>query len=912
MERMVRCKIWSTMAFALLSLLFCGCQNADEEIVIGFSQCTGNDLWRKTMHDDMLRELSFYDNTRLIIKDAEDDNSRQIQHIQEFINAGVDLLIVSPNEAEPVTPYIEQAYNSGIPVIVIDRKSNSNLYTAYIGADNFEIGKAAAEFALAAFKKDTVKVLEIWGLRGSTPAIERHKGFTAGLANHHAFEIVASINGEWQYEKALTRFDAAIDTLNIDLVFAHNDPMGKAAHEVLVNKKRRKDIQVYGVDGLPGNGGGLEMVMDGTLDATFLYPTGGNEAIRLAMDILKGRPVTKDHKLITTAIHEGNVRTLKLQTEKILSQQQSIMRQQKLIAAQNSLYKSQRIILYLVSGGLVVILVLAVFLIKLLHSKQQINKKLQQKNEQVELASQQVKEANEAKLKFFTNISHEFRTPLTLILGPVEEMLNQKNRSLKDKEELGMIYKNAQRLLRLVNQLMDFRKIENNKLQVQASSGDLVTFIGEIVSAFKKVAKAQSIDLQFKCDARAVEAWFDKDMIDKVLFNLLSNAFKFTTENGFVHLTLKENKDTVTIEVEDNGLGMSEEHVLHVFDRFYVGESYKAKGTGLGLALSKDLIELHHGTITVESKKHIGTKFTIALKKGNKHFKETELVHEEPAIINDDNHLSPDELNTFALSSSHTSEAKENTVLIVEDDEHLRHFLSNSLSEYFNVVTASTGTEGLKQALEHIPDLIVTDLSLPGLDGIGLVRRMKSDMRTSHIPVIMLTSSHQESSQLEGLRSGAELYLTKPFRLSLLLEGIKTQIRNREILKSHYAEYHTSSKEDSPTDVDLNARFLREFKTLINNNLSNTNFNVESISEELGMSRVQLYRKVKNMLGCSVHDYLNDTRLSKAKKLLRDNGLTISEIAYECGFSSPAYFSTAFKARFNITPSEYKNSLRSG
>lgn len=898
------------MALALLSLLFCGCQNANKEIVIGFSQCTGNDLWRKTMHDDMYRELSFYDNTRLIIKDAEDDNSRQIRHIKEFIESGVDLLIVSPNEAEPITPYIEQAYNSGIPVIIVDRKSASSLYTAYIGADNVEIGKAAAEFALQSFDQDTVRVLEIWGLRGSTPAIERHKGFVEGLANDDAFEIVASINGEWQYEKALAGFSAAIDTLDIDLIFAHNDQMGKAAHEVLLRKNRRSEIQVYGVDGLPGSGGGLEMVTNGVLDATFLYPTGGDEAIRLAMDILKGRPVAKDNRLITTAIHEGNVRTLKLQAEKILSQQQSIMRQQKLIAAQNSIYRSQRIILYLVSGGLVVILVLAIILIKLLHSKQQINKKLKQKNEQVVLASHQVKEANEAKLKFFTNISHEFRTPLTLILGPVEDMLKQKSRPLKDKEELGMVYKNAQRLLRLVNQLMDFRKIENNKFQVQASPGDLIAFIDDILSAFKKVTKARNIDLQFNHEAKSVEVWFDKDMIDKVLFNLLSNAFKFVSEKGSVHIAVKETETTVAIEVEDNGRGMSEEHVLHAFDRFYVGENYKGKGTGLGLALSKSFIELHHGTISVESRKHIGTKFIITLKKGNEHFKEAELAHDEPAIINDDNHLGLDELNTFTLSAAHTSEAKENTILIVEDDEHLRQFLSNSLSEYFNVVTASTGTDGLKQALEHIPDLMVTDLSLPELDGFGLVKRMKSDMRTSHIPVIMLTSSNQESSQLEGLRSGAELYLTKPFRLSLLLEGIKTQIRNREILKSHYAEYHTSSKQDSPSHVDLNARFLREFKTLINNNLSNTDFNVEYISEELGMSRVQLYRKVKNMLGCSVHDYLNDARLTKAKNLLLDNGLTISEIAYESGFSSPAYFSTAFKAKFNVTPSEYSRQFK--
>lgn len=889
----------------LLSAFWWGCDKAEREIVIGFSQCTGGDLWRKTMHEDMYRELSFYDNAELIIKDAYNDNTKQEKDINELIAANVDLLIVSPNEAAPLTPYIEKAYNSGIPVIVIDRESSSDLYTAYIGADNYEIGKAAAEYARQSFDQDSVKILEIWGLRGSTPAIDRHKGFVEGIEEHKGFEIVGSIDGEWRYEKALSALNDAIDTLHIDLIFAHNDEMGKAAHEVLLRKKRRGEVQIYGVDGLPGSGGGMEMVITHVLDATFLYPTGGDEAIKLAMNILNGQPVEKDNYLLTTAIHKGNVRTLKLQADKILNQQQSINRQQQLIAEQNSLYRSQRIILYVVSGSLMFSVVLAIFLVNSLSSKKRINKKLKQKNKEVELAAQQVKEANEAKFKFFTNISHEFRTPLTLILGPVEEMMRRKKGS--EKEELSMVYKNAQRLLRLINQLMDFRKIENNKLRVQASANNLTDFVGDIVGAFKEIAENRSIDLRFIPESASIMAWFDKDMLDKVLFNLLSNAFKFVSENGFIHITIREKDSDIIIEIEDNGSGMSDEHVLHAFDRFYVGENYKGKGTGLGLSLSKELIELHHGTISVQSTKHVGTKFTLLLKKGSGHFDKSELIGTEESVVNEDNHLLLHEIDQTEYTTTDGGREKENTLLIVEDDISLCQFLNKSLGETFNIITASTGIEGVKKALDHVPDLIITDLSLPELDGFGLVKRVKSDMRTSHIPVIMLTSSHHESSHMEGLKAGAELYMTKPFRLNLLLEGIKTQIRNREILKEHYSEGSNDLADDISVDEDLNARFLRQFKALIHKNLSNTDFNVESVSEELGMSRVQLYRKVKSMLGCGVNDYINDIRLTNAKELLKSSGLTISEVAYESGFSSPAYFSTAFKAKYAMSPSEYKN-----
>lgn len=891
-----------TIFLALFIGCLFGCQNTEKELVIGFSQCTTSDLWRKTMQDDMQRELSFYEGVRLVIKDAQDNNEKQIQHINEFIDEGVDLLIVSPNEAEPLTPHIEKAYRQGIPVLVIDRETTSNLYTAFVGADNFEIGKTAAEFALESFGQDTVRILEIWGLKGSTPAIDRHAGFYEQLMQHPGYQIVASVDGEWQYEKAKERLKPLLDTLKVDLVFAHNDQMGKAAHDVLMTNKKRKGVRIYGVDGLPGSGGGLEMVANGVLNATFLYPTGGEEAIRIAMDVLNGRPVKKDNVLLTTAIHDGNVRTLNLQAEKILSQQQSITRQQQLIASQNQLYQSQRNILYIVSGCLALILLLSVFLFMSLAARRRINESLKQKRKEAERATEQVKEANEAKLRFFTNISHEFRTPLTLILAPIEEMMKHTSRPLREKQELTMVYNNARRLLRLVSQLMDFRKIESNKLKVQAAPHDLVIFIRNIVDAFKSMAERRHIDLQFRHPSPPVAIWFDSNMLDKVLFNLLSNAFNFTADGGFIHVSVTENPSEVVIDIEDNGSGMSEEHVQHAFDRFYVGENYQGKGTGLGLAFSKELVALHGGSINVLSKKHEGTKFTIALRKGRGHFDKAQLTTTTAGYHPD--HYLPDE---GSLTDPQTSVSDDNrsTILVVEDDDELRAFLVRSLSANFNVITAPAGIEGIKQAQEHIPDLIITDLSLPDLDGFGVVRKVKSDIRTSHIPVVMLTSRDQESNQLEGLKAGAEMYITKPFSLSLLLEGIRSQLRNREMIKRHYGI--GGSDDEAPVGEGLNKQFINSFRQLINSNLSNPELNVEAIGEELGMSRVQLYRKVKGTLGCSVHEYLHEARLARAKEMLRNSGSTVAEVAYESGFSSPAYFSTVFKTRYKISPSEYRN-----
>ena len=673
----------------VLTFLF-SCNNVQEgkKYTIGFSQCTGGDAWRKAMHEEMKRELSFYPNLDLIIKDAKNNSTKQIAQIKEFIAQDVDLLIVSPNEAEPITPIVEEAFEKGIPVIIVDRRTSSSLYTAYVGANNYEIGKLAGDY-VSKLLNGSGRIIEVWGLKGSSPAIDRHNGFKDGISDYENIKIVAEVNGEWEKEVAKARFPASFQIKDsIDLVFAHNDIMALGAHEYLKNSGQKGDLKFVGIDGLGGPLGGLQFVEDGILDATFLYPTGGEEIIRLANKILYNEQYDKENILNSTVIDERNVHIMKQQTNKILNQQESIERQQDKITEQIRTYRTQRILLYILLASLVIIIVVGALALLALREKHEINKALRQKNKEIinqrnEIArmAKKADKATEAKFKFFTNISHEFRTPLTLILGPVEDILRGEI-SFELKKDLNLVRKNANRLLKLVNQLMDFRKIEKKKMTLQAAERDLIIFIKEIATSFDRLALTREINFKVKTQLNELKVFFDADKLDKVLFNLLSNAFKFTKDGGdiFIEVALSERYDKVIITVEDNGKGMCQEHVAHAFDRFYTGEIHGNLSTGLGLALSKEFVDIHKGEITVVSEKWKGTKFVIVLPLGKDHLKENEIVTEVeefkvssmPYLLDNDQEVY---IESFELEGQ---KQKEETILIIEDNEELREFLKNA------------------------------------------------------------------------------------------------------------------------------------------------------------------------------------------------------------------------------------------
>ena len=514
---------WVAFTAILLVCQHCSKPVQKKSFKIGFSQCVSDDRWRQTMHQEMERELSFYQgDLELQIKDAGGNSNTQIRQIEEFLMEGVDLLMVSPNESAPITPIVEKAYNSGIPVIVLDRKTTSNLYTAYVGADNHEIGQIAGRYIQGMVNKGD-KVVEIWGLKGSSPAVARSAGFNSALQADGV--TVVQIFADWTKEEAKKHVRARLgQTQDARIIFAHNDQMALAAFEVFREEDLEHMPMFIGVDALPGPGGGIEMVHEGILDATFLYPTGGDEAIRIAYNILRGLPYHKENILQTTLVDASNVRIMKLQTDEILSQQNEILRQQRRIDEQIRVYNNQRIALYLLLGFLTLSIVLGAGALYVLREKRLVNNALKIRNqmiseqkEEIQRMADKAEEATNAKFRFFTNISHEFRTPLTLILGPLDGLLQHKKVSIYPEvvHDLGLIRKNANRLLRLVNQLMAFRKIEHNKMKISASEDDLVCFISDIIEGFKSLAAKKGIDLQLSSNKPFISVWFDKNWLDR-------------------------------------------------------------------------------------------------------------------------------------------------------------------------------------------------------------------------------------------------------------------------------------------------------------------------------------------------------------------------------------------------------------
>ncbi|MFT2009312.1 substrate-binding domain-containing protein [Pontibacter sp. 13R65] len=903
-----------------------GCQQTEEDksFTIGFSQCTEGDAWRKAMHEEMEREASFYPELKLQIRDAKNSSQVQVEHIRDFMKQGVDLLIVSPNEADPITPVVEEAFHRGIPVIVVDRKTSSSMYTAYVGANNYQIGKLAGEY-VAKLLNGKGRIVEVWGLRGSSPAIERHNSFAAAIAAYPDIQIVAEVNGEWEKEVAKRKFPAIYEQQQeVDLVFAHNDVMALGAYESIRNPQEQKRLKFIGFDGLGGPNGGLQFVQDGILDATFLYPTGGEEIMQLAYDILHGKPYKKENILSTTVIDERNVHIMKQQSDKILAQEKNIERQQHLLYEQIQLFNSQRTLSYFLLASLVGSIIMGALALLSLHAKKEANKELlarnnevmQQRNEIARMAKKADK-ATEAKLKFFTNVSHEFRTPLTLILGPVEDALHSPI-SADLKKDMQLVKKNAIRLLRLVNQLMDFSKIDNKKMKLQAAEGDIVSFIKDITASFERLAQKRNIRFRLQTSMPELPVFFDTDKLDKVLFNLLSNSFKFTSDGGviMVGLQVNEQHDKVVITVEDNGKGMSLQHAERAFDRFHTGEDSSNLGTGLGLALSKEFVKLHHGEITVVSEEWKGTKFVISLPLGQDHLKTEELLTDVgknaiqlvPGVMEAEQQVTVIDAAPSADQSAH----KEHTILLIEDNKELREYLKMRLDKSFNVIEAPNGGVGLQQAFGKVPDLVICDVMLPKQNGLEVTATLKNDLRTSHIPVILLTAKDTVEYKIEGIQSGADLYVTKPFSYLYLLERIKGLLKNRALLKEHYSsEISVETKTVSPPK-QLDKKFMNEVMAVVEKNLSNPELNANSIAASLGMSKVQVYRKMKALLGFTVNDYVNNMRLKKARHLLLHTDRNISEIAYEVGFSSPAYFSTAFRNHFDMSPSDFKAARSSG
>ena len=728
-----------------LVLLLTACTSQRPKYVIGVSQCS-EDIWRDKLNNELKIGTYFYDDVELRFASADDSDEKQIEQIRQFVNDGIDLLIVAPNQVATVSPAIDEVFDKGIPVIVFDRKTNSQKYTAYIGADNFEMGRLMGEY-IATQLKGTGRVLEIKGLKGSSPAIDRHNGFESALKAYPNITLVASLQGDWTEDSSIKAIkDYQGDLTNIDFVFGQNDRMAVGASKALSPLTSTK---YCGIDGLPGEGNGIACVRDSLLEASYIYPTHGDEVLQLAMNILEGKPYEKENPLMASLVTRDNANVLLLQNEEMVRQGNNLNQLHERSDAYLKQLSNQRIVLILAAAFIFLLLALMVITYRYHLQKARIQE------ERTQMEREQ--------LDFYTQVSHELRTPLTLIEGPLSQLADTKDIQEAGAEASGLfaiIQRNTHQLTQLINKM----------LNVQATG------------CIDDLTASQSTRGQERCDIANV--------------------------------------------------------------------------TGVP----------------------------------------------DPMCSTDDM----------------------STVLIVDDNADIRAYLRTILQDKYQVNEAADGQQGLALANEIVPDLIVSDVMMPVMNGLEFCQRVKSGTATSHIPVILLTARALSQHQVEGYESGADAYITKPFSADVLLARIGNLLKSRLVLKNLFAStqqddttavanscvpsvesdqrsssslftIHSSLKEDA---------FLIKFRDFVEKNMADSDLSVETIGAELGLSRVQLYRKVKALTGQSPVELLRTARLQKGRELLQTTNKNVSEIAYEVGFTAPSYFTKCFKDEFGISPSD--------
>ncbi|OJJ17252.1 hypothetical protein BKI52_31605 [marine bacterium AO1-C] len=528
---------------------------------------------------------------------------------------------------------------------------------------------------------------------------------------------------------------------------------------------------------------------------------------------------------------------------------------------------------------------------------------LEQQKEEITLQAEKLKEMDQIKSRFFSNISHEFKTPLTLIIGPAEKILTD-HKPKAAKTYAQYILANADRLMKLINQLMDISRMESGKMVLQTETGDLVAFLGQILQSFELLARQKAVQIDMQAAQEEIICDFDKDKIEKIFFNLLSNALKFTPEQGKVILKMEQQASKITITVSDTGAGISPEQLPYIFDRFYQVDSSKTRayeGTGIGLSLVKELVDLHHGTINVKSKPTVGTEFKVVLP-----FTQSGVKHLTTSISTTSLQNIDSEIPDQQMSPSGTGQ---NTILVVEDNPELREFIVNELSNFYQVLEAKDGAEGIESGIKNIPDLIISDLMMPKVDGFELLQTLRGKTDTSHVPIIILSAKASFENRIAGLEKGGDDYLTKPFSPKELLLRVKNMLDRRDRMREMLVRSITQPNAPIETSPEMNSQeeaFLQNAVEIIERNLHNTTFDVAFFCKEIGMSQSSLFRKLKALTKMSIVEFIRSIKLKKAATLLtqKDHD-TIEEIALKSGFNDISYFNKCFKKQYGVTPKEY-------
>ena len=727
-------KLHSYLLAAIIALC-CACTDNKPKHIIGVSQCS-EDIWRSWQNSEMKMEAAFHEGVELRFTSAYDNSERQSQQIDSLVESGIDLLIVAPNQLTSVSPAIDRAFDKGIPVIVFERKTDSQKYTAFVSADNYEMGWLMGEY-IESRLNGKGNVIEILGLKGSSPADERHKGFANALSSSD-LKVVGTLQGDWSEETSYQKVKqwlAGHKDVKVDYVFGQNDRMAMGARKAF--REIGRSPYICGIDGLPGENGGIRLVRDSLFDASYIYPTRGDQLLQIALDTLEGKPFKKETMLTSAIVTRDNANVLLLESEEVVRQAQRLERMNQQASTYLHQLSTQRIINVL--SVVLIVMMLAFIVIFYLYHLQKAR-----------LADERNRMERE-QLDFYTQVSHELRTPLTLIEGPLEQISQTKEAKEASAETKGLyaiLRRNTQQLTDIINKMLDAQ-----------------TAIGNT-----KAAMAETL---------------------------------------------------------------------------------------------------------------------------------TDLPVETPSLP----------------SAEPSQQADNATILIVDDNADIRAYLRSILQGTYQVNEAADGQQGLALANEIVPDLIISDVMMPVMNGLEFCQRVKGGTATSHIPVILLTARALSQHQIEGYESGADAYITKPFSAELLLARISTLLRSRLQLKNLFGNAEDNTKEPAASDKApaterevtepaITDTFLLKFRDFIEKNMSDSDLNVETIGAELGLSRVQLYRKVKALTGQSPVELLRTARLQKGRQLLQTSGKTISEVAYEVGFTAPSYFTKCFKDEFGISPSD--------
>ncbi len=896
-----------------LCLASCAGEKAHKRFVVGVSQCS-EDTWRDKLNEELRIAATYYD-VDLQIKSANDDVRLQTEQIDRFVEQGVDLLVVAPGQVT-ISPAIDKAYEKGIPVIIFDRRTRSNKYTAYIGADNHDIGASMAEFMANANTEGT-EVVELCGLSSSSPAIERDAGFDSVAACRPNISIVKKVYADWTEQGAYHVMDSLLSTPYpaFNCLFAHNDRMAMGARRAVVKHGiDPKTIKFCGIDAMPQQGGGMHLVSEGKLFASSIYPTRGDEVMRLAMKILTHKPYDRENRLSSALVTEANARVLLMQNDETTRQQGHLSELRNRVDKTVSDFKTQRIYLLIMLSALLLLGIAYVYVVSANRAKARLNRQLADSVEQQRQMTKHIEELTHTQLQFFTNISHELRTPLTLIAGPTEQLLEDKTVQGTHRRMLQMVERNTKILIQLVSEILDFRKVQNNKAVLKLNRFNLAETLRLWADDFGAVTSRKGITVKVDAPADAAQATViaDRDKLARVFFNLMSNAVKYTPQDGTITITLRHNDGSFFFTMNNDSVKtISKDDLPHIFERFYQSKG-SIGGTGIGLALVKANVDLHHGSISATSSQEEGTTFSITLpdtqegydpdadndgNKDNSTKAEQGYVDDSYAPVNVEAAEKAER-----ITNAEDFDADRPLVLIIDDNNGMRAYLRSILQDHYNVSEAVDGQQGLERARREVPKLVVCDVMMPVMDGLEFTRRLKADTATSHIPVILLTARSLSEQREEGYGTGADSYLTKPFTGSLLLARIDNLIHSRTLLRSLFSG---NSKEEEKEEEMLGAQdqtFVTKLREVIRDNMGDSDFSVERIGEEIGLSRVQLYRKVKALTGQTPVELLRKARLERGRRLIEKTEKSVSEIAYEVGFTSPSYFNKCFKDEFGISP----------